>query len=165
MSDGTSFVGPRPGLCTSAMLVAAGGAIGAGARVGIELAVEQFGGSAIVWLLTVNLLGAFILGIAFARLDPRATEVLDLERPIEDLPGAREHHRLIGAFLATGCCGAFTTYSSLAEAIVDLWSVGRPLAAVTVVAISLAGGLAATVAGIRTGGTATSTVSGTRGRP
>jgi CrcB protein len=148
VSDGTSLVGPRPGLCTSAMLVAGGGAIGAAARVGIELAVEQFGGSPIVWLLIVNLLGSFILGIVFARLDPRATDVLDLELPIEDLPGARRHHPIAGAFIATGICGALTTYSSLAAILVDLAHAGETVRAASMVLASLVAGPVAIGLGI-----------------
>ena len=92
MSDVVSHARSRAGLPIAALLVAGGGAIGASARVGIELAVAQFGGSPIIWLLIVNLLGSFVLGIAFARLDPRASDALDLELQIEDLPGARRHH-------------------------------------------------------------------------
>jgi CrcB protein len=138
-------------LCTSALLVAGGGAIGASARVGIELAVEQFGGSPIVWLLIVNLLGSFILGIAFARLDPRATDALDLELPIADLPGARRHHPIVGAFIATGLCGALTTYSSLSETLAELWTAGERLQPAMLVTLSLALGPAAIAVGIRIG--------------
>ena len=151
MSDVVSHARSRAGLPIAALLVAGGGAIGASARVGIELAVAQFGGSPIIWLLIVNLLGSFVLGIAFARLDPRASDALDLELPIEDLPGARRHHPIAGAFIATGICGAFTTYSSLAAILVDLARAGESGRAASVVLAMLVAGPAAIGLGIAIG--------------
>lgn len=115
------------------LLVAAGGAFGAGVRSLVQASATGLGGSPSLWLFLVNLSGSLVLGAAFARLDPRAPKVLDLvdaEVPATELPGARAHHPILAAFLAVGFCGALTTWSSLAHEAVRLWIGGEVAASV-----------------------------------
>lgn len=132
-------------------LVAAGGAAGASARVLVELAVFALGGPPFLWLMLVNLAGSFVLGIAFARLDPRSPQLIDIDRPLTELPGARAHHPVLAAFLAAGFCGALTTWSSLAAEVVALWHAGDVGQAGLLLGSSLALGPPAIAAGVRAG--------------
>ena len=95
--------------------------------------------------------GAFLLGWAFVGLDPRAARLVDAEKAFTDLPEARSRHRILAAFLATGFCGAFTTYSSLAREFLPLVRTGAWLEGASWLIGLLAIGLVALVAGIRTG--------------
>jgi CrcB protein len=133
------------------LLVAGGGAVGASIRFLVERGVIHAGGAPIVWLLTVNLVGAFVLGVAFGRLDPRRLRLVDVDLPLTELPGARGAHPMIAAFVSTGFCGALTTYSSLAEVVVELWSAGERLQPCMLLGLSLALGPAAIIAGVRLG--------------
>jgi len=145
---------PRISRVSTLLLVAAGGAAGASLRFVVEHGVELAGGPPIVWLLTVNLIGAWLLGVAFARLDPRTRDIpriIDADLPLTELPGARAHHPMVAAFVSTGLCGALTTYSSLAETLAELWTAGERLQPTMLVALSLALGPAAIAAGIRVG--------------
>ena len=132
-------------------LVAAGGAFGATARFVMEGVVVAIGGSTLVAVVLVNVLGAFLLGWAFVGLDPRAARLVDAEKAFTDLPEARSRHRILAAFLATGFCGAFTTYSSLAREFLPLVRTGAWLEGASWLIGILAIGLVALVAGIRTG--------------
>lgn len=114
------------------MLVAAGGAIGAGARwvFGGWLA-EKFG-PAFPWhTLTINLTGALLLGI---------------------LMGATLDRALVGpewrVFLGTGVLGGYTTFSTLAYETVALMEQGSFWAAGLNMLGSGALGIVAAVAGM-----------------
>ncbi|MFC7136336.1 fluoride efflux transporter FluC [Halobaculum litoreum] len=99
-------------------LVAAGGAVGALARYGVESAVEG-DGSFPRGTLTVNVLGSFLLGVLV--FHPVGGDVLLLA--------------------GTGACGAFTTFSSFSVATVRLWDRGeRTRAAAFVVANTVLAG-------------------------
>ena len=87
-----------------ALAVALGGAIGAPTRYLIDSrisrAAQQRGYGFFPWgLLVVNVIGSFVIGIAY----------VSLEGPMR-------------ALLATGACGALTTYSSYALFVNRVWS-------------------------------------------
>ena len=135
-------------------LVACGGALGAGVRSVAAEATINAGGSATAWLLGVNLLGSFVLGAAFVRLDPRAPKILDIsdiEVPATELPGARAHHPIVAAFLAVGFCGALTTWSSLAERLAWLLHHGHGWDAVVLLAVQMVAGVGMVGLGARLG--------------
>ena len=132
-------------------LVAAGGAFGATARFVMEGVVMAIGGSTLLAVVLVNALGAFLLGWAFVGLDSRAARLMAAERAFTDLPEARSRHRILAAFLATGFCGAFTTYSSLARELLPLVRTGAWLVGASWLTGILAIGLVALATGIRTG--------------
>jgi len=119
---------------TLALAVAVGGAIGAPLRLLIDtrvmrtLSESQNEGQRVAFpwgLLAVNALGSLFIGIAYASIDG--------------------HWR---ALIATGACGALTTYSSYALFINRAWSENRkavwqaviamPVVCITVVAIAVA---------------------------
>jgi CrcB protein len=84
-------------------LVAVGGMAGTAARYAVTLLIPTRYG----WplgTLTVNLLGAFVLGLLLEALARRGAE---------DAPSGARRRRL-RLVLGTGFCGAFTTYSALA---------------------------------------------------
>ena len=110
------------------LLVAAGGAVGTAARLGVGMIVPDSPG--IPWsILVVNLLGAFLIGVLAARLPSSSDRRL---------------------FLATGVLGGFTTYSAFAVGTVELWS-QAPLLATLYAFGSLILGVVVAVAGMRVG--------------
>lgn len=111
-----------------ALLVAVGGAIGTAGRLGIGLLLPDAGGFPIS-IITVNVLGAFLIGLLAARL-----------------PSSSERR----IFLATGVLGGFTTYSTFAVGTVQLWGQSPMLAAISAL-LTLVVGLAAAAAGLRIG--------------
>jgi CrcB protein len=95
---------------TLALSVAAGGAIGAPLRYLIDSRVsrasQERGDGLFPWgLLVVNVLGSFIIGVAYVTLEG---------------PGR--------ALIATGACGALTTYSSYALFVNRVWDEDRAAA-------------------------------------
>lgn len=95
---------------TLAIAVAVGGAVGAPVRFFIDSRithrVQERGTSLFPWgLLAVNVLGSSIIGIAYVLLDG----------PMR-------------ALLATGACGALTTYSSYSLYVNRMWSEDRATA-------------------------------------
>lgn len=140
--------GQSPG--STVALVAAGGAIGAMLRHGCSLAATTLGGGEVAWLLFVNLLGSFALGFVFVSLDPEAPRLRDVERSLDELdPDPRKDR--IGAFLAVGLIGAFTTYSSLALLLMQRFEAGRILEGVLLLGVSLVGGVVMVASGVRFG--------------
>lgn len=100
---------------TALGLVAAGGMVGTAARYAITLLLQSRHGWPIA-TLSVNLVGAFVLGLlleALARRGPGR--------------GARRRVRLV---VGTGFCGAFTTYSALAVDVDLLLRAGQTATAV-----------------------------------
>lgn len=108
------------------LLVAAGGAVGTAARLGLGLLVVDAG---VLPVLIANATGALLIGILTARL-PKATDL-----------------RLL---LGTGALGGFTTYSAFMTGTIALWA-DAPLLAIAYAAGSLVLGLAAAAVGLRLG--------------
>ena len=131
-------------------LVAIGGAIGASLRHGCSLATDFLGGGEEAWLLMVNLIGAFALGFIFTTLDPEAPRDIDVERSPGELDADPAKDR-VGAFMAVGLLGAFTTYSALAVLLLQRFRAGDIEGGIAMLAVSLVGGLAMVVLGVRVG--------------
>ena len=115
------------------LLVAIGAAVGAPTRYLTDTAVRRRRPCSFPWgTLVVNVSGSFGLGLlAGAGVGPHWT-----------------------ALLATGFCGAFTTWSTLAVEVVLLARAGSWWPAVVDVAVSVAAGLVAVTVGVRLGGLA-----------
>ena len=115
-------------------MVGLGGALGSLARDGLATLIAPARDGFPTATLATNLLGCLLLGLLLVVSENR-------------LPP----HRYLRPFLATGVIGGFTTFSTFAVETDLLGKDGHAgLAAVYVVA-SLAGGLAATWAGISAG--------------
>lgn len=102
---------------TLALVVAAGGAIGAPIRLLLESritrSVSEYRWSAFPWgLLVVNTLGSLLIGIVYV---------------VADEPWR--------ALLATGGCGALTTYSGYAYFVHRTWDTDRSAAWWAIVAM------------------------------
>ncbi len=114
------------------LLVAAGGALGAAGRylVGLQ-ALRLFGPAWPAGTFAVNVIGSFIMGMAFAWLAPKGPD------------GAR-----LALLLMTGMLGGFTTFSAFS---LDLWlmiederfwsAISYALLSVTLSLAALAGGV------------------------
>jgi len=118
---------------TLAIAVAVGGAVGAPLRFLIDTRithrVHERSTSLFPWgLLVVNMLGSFIIGIAYVLL----------EGPMR-------------ALLATGACGALTTYSSYSLYVNRMWSKHRATAwkAIIVMPVACISACAAAVIVVR----------------
>ncbi len=119
---------------TALLLVVAGGGIGAGLRHLVNMAALRLLGPSFPWgTVAVNLLGGILMGLlvgTLARHEPA---------------GGANHIRL---FLATGVLGGFTTFSAFSLDAVVLWERGAELAAAGYVLGSVAGAIAALMAGL-----------------
>ena len=110
------------------LLVAAGGAVGALARVGIDTAAPD---PLFPWpTLVINVVGAFLLGL---------------------LPvlAAVRHSRRVAVALGPGVLGGFTTVSAWAGGVRELADDGHVGQAGLYLAVTLAAGLGAAVLGRR----------------
>ncbi|MQM27118.1 fluoride efflux transporter CrcB [Glycomyces albidus] len=109
------------------LLIAAGAAIGAPARFLTDLVAAHYLGRRLPWgTLAVNTAGSGLaVFLAAAVADPAWS-----------------------AFLAVGFCGALTTFSTLSFETLKLAEEGRWAHAVLNIAMNLAGGLAAGLAGL-----------------
>lgn len=114
------------------LAVLAGGAVGTGLRVGLDLLLPHAETGFPLSTLIANVVGSFLLALAVARLWPRAA------------PWLR-------AGLGAGLLGSFTTFSALAVSLTAMTRAGElPLAAGYLV-LTLAAGLAAAAVGLRFG--------------
>jgi len=112
------------------LLVLLGGAIGAPTRYLTDVVVQSRHRSVLPWgTITVNVVGSFVLGLVAA------------------LAGSGRVDSWALTLIGTGFCGALTTFSTFSYETVRLAHDGRWRAAALNVAISLALGLAAIVAG------------------
>lgn len=112
--------------------IAAGGAIGALARHGVNLSAVAILGHGFPWgTMIVNIAGSFFMGIMIAVLG-------HIWHPPEAL-------RL---FLVTGFLGAFTTFSAFSLDAVTLWERGEILQAGLYTATSVTLSIAALIAGL-----------------
>ena len=118
-----------PALLAEGLCVAAGGAIGSLGRWGL-MATGWFDSGRIWHTVTVNLIGAFLIGALW------------------QICSSTTVTRHIQPFLFTGILGGFTTFSTLALDTTRLLSAGDALRADIYLAISLAGGIAACIIGI-----------------
>jgi CrcB protein len=108
--------------------IAVGGVLGATGRWAVNWIVE-----ATVWqrqpagwpwaTLTVNIVGAFLIGIAARRID---------------------RYTIVWAFMVTGILGGFTTFSALAVELNDMADADRLPLAFAYAGVTLAAGVAAT---------------------
>ncbi len=110
-----------------------GGILGTGMRLALD-AVLPHSDAQFPWsTLIINLVGSFVLALLVARLWPTAPAWLR-------------------AGLGAGVLGSFTTFSALVVSLFTLTQAGLPLLALAYLVMSLAGGLAAALAGLRVGG-------------
>lgn len=114
-------------------VVAVGGVLGTTGRYAAARLVPAT--HDIPWAtLTVNLLGAFLLGLLLETLSRTGAET--------------PRRQLARLGLGTGVLGGFTTYSSLALEVVQLWSEGQRAEALGYGAGSVSAGLLACTVGI-----------------
>lgn len=85
------------------LLVALGGAIGSGLRFSIGILINRFFATFQFWgTLSVNVIGAFIMGIAFAYIQ------------------SQNQHINFKLFVMIGILGGFTTFSSYSLELLQL---------------------------------------------
>lgn len=113
--------------------VLAGGLVGSALRASVALALPAAPDGFPVSTLTVNLLGALLLGFYLARRQRATVSRWSLQ------------------FWAIGGLGSFTTFSTFSVEVVRLLDAGRSGVALVYVGISLVFGLAAAVIGDRIG--------------
>jgi CrcB protein len=116
----------------SLLAVVAGGLLGTGLRLAIDLALPHADAGFPVATLLVNAVGAFALGLLVARVWPTA-------RPWTK------------ALLGSGLLGSFTTYSAFAVSLVTLASVDEWAVAAAYLVATLVLGLGAALLGVRVG--------------
>ena len=115
---------------STVLWVALGGAVGSMARYGVAGALNS---SRHPWgTVTVNLVGSLVLGVLIGLWG------------IDELSARRTG-------IAVGLLGGFTTFSTFALDFVSLWEDGRTGVAVTMIAVSVVGGLTAAIAGVAMG--------------
>ncbi len=115
-------------------LVAAGGALGAMSRYGVDRAVNGVFGTSVLGTFAVNISGSFLLGLLVAAGAGRM--------------GVPDEAR---AFAAVGFLGSYTTFSTLTVASVQLAGDGDWLRAAVNVIGSIVVGVIAAFAGIAVG--------------
>jgi CrcB protein len=119
-------------------LVLLGGFFGAMARDAVAQAWPAKAGTLPPATLAVNLSGAFLLGLLLEAL----------VRSGEDAG----HRRSLRLLLGTGFLGAYTTYSTFAVEVDLQLRAGRPLTALSYVALTIGLGLLLCALGIAAGG-------------
>jgi CrcB protein len=115
-------------------VVAAGGAVGASLRHLLLVAFPVAPATLPMTVLGINLAGALLLGVVGGVLLARRPDAAALL-----------------AFATTGVLGSFTTFSAVALDLVLLGRAGRPGLVAAYAAVSIIGGLAAAVVGLRWG--------------
>jgi fluoride exporter len=115
--------------------VGAGGALGSMARYALAEVWSVEPGRFPWTTFVINVLGSLLLGVVLTVV-------------VEHWPPSR----YLRPFLATGICGGFTTWSTFMTETTLLVRDGHPLLASTYVVVAVAGGLAATAAGVWLGG-------------
>jgi CrcB protein len=121
---------PRAATALPLVAVLAGGAVGTGLRLAVDLALPHSASAFPLGTLLVNVAGSLLLGALVARVWPVAPTWLR-------------------AGLGVGVLGSFTTFSALAVSVVTLTEAGAGAVALGYVALSLVGGILAAALGIR----------------
>ena len=117
------------------LLVLAGAAVGAPARLWLDRFVQTRHETALPWgTFVINVLGSLLLGLVAGALYAGAATAG------------------IQALVGTGFCGTFTTFSSLSYETLRLAEEGRLSAAITYAAGSVAIGVCAAAGGWALGG-------------
>jgi fluoride exporter len=116
----------RPGSDLTLLAVAAGGALGAWARLGLAELMPAHPGSWPWGTFAANIAGCVLLGYAGTRL-------------LERLPPSTYRRPLVG----TGVCGGLTTFSTLQLEVAQLGRGGHAGLAAAYLGVSVAAGLAA----------------------
>ncbi len=112
------------------LLIMLGGALGSLARYGVGLGVAQlFGSTFPLGTVLINISGSFVLGV-----------LISLDGPMAISSGTR-------LFLATGFCGAYTTFSTFSLETLNLMEKGSYGLALVYLLGNLVGGLMAAWAG------------------
>lgn len=118
-----------------AVAVFGGGVLGSAARLGIGELIPPSVGEFPLAVLTVNLVGSFLLGLLISRRELST--------------GSR---RWSVQFWGIGVLGSFTTFSAFSLDLFSLLDAGQFGSALAYLALSLVGGLAAALGGLRLGG-------------
>lgn len=111
--------------------VAAGGALGALARYGLDRVIERRSFSVFPWsTFAINVSGCFIVGLVIGALVDR-------------------HHapQWVRAALVVGFCGAYTTFSTFAQETLDLAEANDYAFALLNISMSVVVGLMAVLVG------------------
>ena len=111
--------------------VAAGGALGALARYGLDRLIERRSFSVFPWsTFAINISGCFVVGLVIGALVDR-------------------HHapQWVRAALVVGFCGAYTTFSTFAQETLDLPEANDYFVALLNVSASVIAGLVAVFLG------------------
>ena len=131
----TKAAPPTPTIASRRRLaVAAGGALGAAARWSVAATAGAVGFDTPAATLTVNVSGAFLLGLVVARHT-----------------GRFRASPLLIPFVGVGLLGAFTTFSLFSTEVLALARDGSWALAVVYPIVSVAGGFAAAFLGLRMG--------------
>ena len=116
----------------SVIAVMIGGLLGTGLRLTLDTVIHH-GDAEFPWsTLLINFLGSFALAFLVARVWPTAPNWLR-------------------AGLGTGLIGSFTTFSAMIVSLLTLTQAGMPLLALVYLLVSLVGGLALALLGLRVG--------------
>ncbi len=114
------------------LLATTGGAIGAGARHLVNVAMARAFGTAFPWAtLTVNIVGSLVMGFV-------------IESIMRKFAGSPE----LRTFIATGILGGFTTFSAFSFDVWTLLQRGEAATALVYVSASVGLSIAALFAGI-----------------
>ena len=117
-------------MLTQTLLVGLGGALGAMARYGVGIAaLRAFGPGFPLGVLTVNIVGSFLMGVVV---------VLAAQRGLTHL----------SPFVMTGILGGFTTFSAFSLEAVTLWERGEAAQAALYVALSVCLSIFGLIAGL-----------------
>lgn len=116
----------------TAVAVLLGGLIGTGLRLALGTVLPNGDTVFPVATLVINFAGSLVLGFLVARVWPTAPDWLR-------------------GGLGTGVIGSFTTFSALMVSLLTLTHAGMPLLALLYLVVSIVGGLASALLGLRLG--------------
>lgn len=114
------------------LVIALGGALGAGGRYGMARAIPHTSTEFPWSTLLTNVAGCFAIGVLMVIV-------------VERLSGSR----LVRPFFGTGLLGGFTTFSTYAVDLRELLGHGQPALAAAYLAVTLIAGLLAVALGLR----------------